>query len=89
MAPFKLPRTAFDPLDLAILEQALASVWDIVQARNPSRDVSKDEELKDALREKLIAVANIHGVSDPETLRGHLLGEVNPRSATDEIGKID
>ena len=63
------------------------SVWDIVQARDPLRDVSKDDELKAALGEKLIALANLHGVSDPETLRGQLLGEADLPSAIDGAGK--
>jgi hypothetical protein len=54
------------------LEQALRDVWQVLQAHDPYKDWNKDPELKRALAETLMALADT-GVVDPEELRSRAL----------------
>jgi hypothetical protein len=74
MGSFRHPKQYFDPLDLEIMERALNAAWRQIKAYKPVDTSQSDEELKSFLAEKLVAIARVHGVSDPETLRSLLLG---------------
>jgi hypothetical protein len=75
MGSFRHPKQYFDPLDLEIMERALNAAWRHIKAYKPVDNARRsDEELKSFLAEKLVAIATVHGVSDPETLRSLLLG---------------
>ena len=58
----------YDPKTLKALAQAFDATWVEVQARDPFRDFERDLELKTALNQKLVALAN-DGVTDPIELR--------------------
>ena len=58
----------YDPKTLKALAQAFDATWVEVQARDPFRDFERDLDLKTALNQKLVALAN-DGVTDPIELR--------------------
>ena len=58
----------YDPKTLKALAQAFDATWVEVQARDPFRDFERDLELKTALNQKLVALAE-DGVTDPIELR--------------------
>ncbi len=78
MGAFRPPKSSFDPLDLEIMERALEFAWNMFKDRWPFRDPSGDDEVRTALSEKLIAIASVQGLSDPETLVGHLVDTAGP-----------
>jgi hypothetical protein len=86
MGSFRHPKQAFDPLDLEIMERALDAAWAIIKARQPLGDQQDDEELRTALSEKLISLAETYGVTDSESLRSLLLGE--PPASPSPISRL-
>jgi hypothetical protein len=50
MSSFRRPRV-FDPLDLEIIDRVFEAAWARVEANNFTRDTSKDDERKKALRQ--------------------------------------
>jgi len=56
MGSFKQP-SAFDPLDLEIIDRAYEAVWAQLEAREPFRDREKDGERGEALRKLVFAFA--------------------------------
>ena len=61
MGSFRRPRV-FDPLDLEIIDRVFEAAWARVEANNFTRDTSKDDERKKALRQWIIALADGHPV---------------------------
>ena len=51
--------SSFNSADLTKLDQAFEVSWAVVQAQDPFRDFSKDDELKVILRQKLFATASV------------------------------
>ena len=70
-------RCDLDPLDLEIVERALADVSVAMKtkhdARNRDVETLDDEALEVALRRELIEIARWNGASDPESLCDLLL----------------
>lgn len=66
--------SVFQPEDLEILEQAFEQTWAVL-ASDPSRDSSKDEDLKAAIRQKLMTIASA-GLIDVEMMRKMVLGSL-------------
>ena len=66
MGSFKYPRV-FNPLDLEIMDRVFEAAWAQVEARDPSRDRSKDGERRDALRKWMFVLAT-PGSVDFDTL---------------------
>ncbi len=58
----------FQPEDLDILDQAFEQTWAMVAEEHPSRDHSKDENLKTSIRQKLLTIASA-GIVDIELMR--------------------
>jgi hypothetical protein len=56
MGSFKHPRF-FDPLDLQIIDLVYEAAWAQLEARDPQRDIAKDDERRELLRKKVFAVA--------------------------------
>jgi hypothetical protein len=56
MGSYKHPHV-FDPLDLQIIDLVYEAAWAQLEARDPYRDTSKDEEIQELLRKKIFAVA--------------------------------
>jgi hypothetical protein len=56
MGSFKHPRF-FDPLDLKIIDLVYEAAWAQLEARDPQRDTTKDDERRESLRKKVFAVA--------------------------------
>ena len=56
MGSFKQP-SAFDPLDLEIIDRVYEAVWAQLEAREPFRDREKDGERGKALRKLVFAFA--------------------------------
>jgi hypothetical protein len=75
MASFRDPKQFFDPLDLEIMERALDAAWATIKAQHAIDDARSEEELRGFFGEKLIAIAKVYGVTDPETMRSQLLEE--------------
>jgi len=73
------PPKSYDEKIRLALEQALKDVWEVLKAHDPHRDWDKDLELKRALAETLMALADA-GVSDLKELRSRTLEnfEFNP-----------
>jgi hypothetical protein len=61
MGAFRWPRV-FDPLDLEIIDRVYEAAWARVEANNFTRDTSKDDERKQALRQWIFALAGGHPV---------------------------
>ena len=70
MGAFRWPRV-FDPLDLEIIRPRLSAAWARVEANNFTRDTSKDDARKQALRQWIFALAGGHPV-DFDTLADRL-----------------
>jgi len=63
------PRLDFyTPKTLAVMDQAFAAIWKILQADDPFRDYGKDGELRIAVGQKLLNLI-ADGVTDPRRLR--------------------
>ena len=58
----------YDPKSLDALGEAFDATWVVLQARDPFRDFERAYELRNALSQKLIALA-ADGVTDPIELR--------------------
>ncbi len=56
MGSYKHPRI-FLPLDLQIVEMVYDAAWTHIVNNDPFRDTTRDEERKEALREKVFALA--------------------------------
>jgi hypothetical protein len=56
MGSFKHPRF-FDPVDLKIIDLVYEAAWAQLEARDPERDTTKDDERRESLRKKVFAVA--------------------------------
>jgi hypothetical protein len=65
MGSYKHPRI-FLPLDLQIVEMVYDAAWTHIVSNDPFRDTTHDEERKEALREKVFALAQ--GSVDFDTL---------------------
>jgi len=82
------PRLDFyPPKTLAVMDQAFAAIWKVLQADDPFRDYGKDGELRIAVGQKLLNLV-ADGVTDPGRLRqltvesllpGHWRAEINDR----------
>ena len=68
---FKLRQ--LDPLDRELIERALENAWRARKGNVPSRELDSDEELEENLRQELIEIALVNGVTDAETLRDILV----------------
>lgn len=68
---------ALDPLDLEILERALDGALASLKEHEARVDLDSDDELEATLRRKLIEIARLNGVNDPETLRDILLAALS------------
>jgi hypothetical protein len=66
------PPRSYDEQTLLALEHAFRDVWAVLKAHDPNKDWDKDSELKKALAEKLIDLADA-GVVDPQELRSRTL----------------
>jgi len=53
----------------------LEAVWAEVVGRNPNRDVSKDEDRRQTLRQRIFATV-FSGVSDADTVRDKVLASM-------------
>lgn len=65
----------YDTTRLMALEMAMNSVWSTLQAHDPLRDWSKDDELKTLLAKKIMAIAET-GVLDPQEVRAKALNDM-------------
>jgi hypothetical protein len=65
-----------DPLDLEILERAFDATWGAIKESRQLTDYDSDEGLEAILRQELIEIACLNGVSDPEALRDSLLARL-------------
>lgn len=72
------PLRAFDPLDLAVLKQALDSAWSEIATSNLIA-LPKDQALKKAVCQKLFSLARTRP-ADPEKLRELLLSAISADS---------
>ena len=61
MGSFNHPRV-YDPLDLEILEYVYEAAWARVEAEGLDRGPSQDDELREALRKWIFAIAYGHPV---------------------------
>ena len=66
------PLRSYDDATLDALEEALKDVWQVLKAHDPYPDWQEDPEMKRALAEKLMALAN-SGVRDSQELRRRTL----------------
>ena len=64
--------SAFDPLDLEIIDLVYEVAWEQVSAREPSRDMAQDEEWQALLRKRVFDLAGSSGV-DFDTLLDRVL----------------
>jgi hypothetical protein len=62
----------YDDEMLAALEEALRDVWQVLKAHDPYPDWQEDLDLKKAVAETLMALAD-SGVRDPQELRNRTL----------------
>ena len=69
--------TAFDPMELEIIERVYNSIWDAIRIADPFRNLRMDEELQASLRRKLFAYAALKGTNDPEALMQTVLESLN------------
>jgi hypothetical protein len=65
MGSYKHPRI-FLPLDLQIVDMVYDAAWAHIVNNDPFRDTARDGERKEALREKVVALAQ--GTADFDTL---------------------
>jgi hypothetical protein len=61
-------KRSFETSPLANLMKAFELSWEVLRSHDPFRDLEKDDDLKLALRGKLLALA-ADGLTDPERLR--------------------
>jgi hypothetical protein len=59
MGSFRGPRF-FDPLDLEIIDRVYESVWAQLEARDPFRDRTQDDQRREALRKHVFDMAHSH-----------------------------
>jgi hypothetical protein len=71
MSYFEPEIGAFQPHEIAILEEAFAAVWEAVEERLPAQ-IDKDE-LRTAVSERLCRIAARHGLNDVAALRSATL----------------
>lgn len=69
MGSYLHPKDNFDLEDLDRIEAAFNNIWSIVVANDPFRDTRTDEELKQGIRHKLCALAQL-GLVDADLLAG-------------------
>jgi hypothetical protein len=62
-----------DPLDLEVLERALASTPDVIKSGLEAAELESDEELERALRRELAEMIRASGESDPDALLDMLM----------------
>jgi hypothetical protein len=62
------PLRSYDDATIDALEEALRDVWQVVKAHDPYPDWQEDPEMKRALAEKLMALAD-SGVRDSQEIR--------------------
>jgi len=62
-----------DPLDLEVLERALASTPDVIKSGLEAAELESDEELELALRRELAEMIRASGESDPDALLDMLM----------------
>ena len=74
MGSYKHPRI-FRPLDLQIVDMVYDAAWAHIVNNDPFRDTTRDGERKEALREKVIALA--HGSVDFDTLLSAVLRNIS------------
>jgi hypothetical protein len=67
-------KSVFDPLDLAIIERVYEAALAQFEAHRASSDSEKDEELKDALRKRVMACAAM-GQFEFDTLYDRVVGQ--------------
>ena len=67
--PTDPPKSAFSNDDLVELEWVFASVCEALEAKHERQD----EEAKACIRRRLFMLACNHGMSDPASLRDHLV----------------
>ena len=65
----------YEPKTLAMMDQALATIWNVVRADDPFRDYANDSELRLAIGQKLLNLV-ADGVTDPSRLRYLTLGSL-------------
>jgi hypothetical protein len=65
----------YEPKTLAMMDQALATIWNVVRADDPFRDEANDSELRLAIGQKLLNLV-ADGVTDPSRLRYLTLGSL-------------
>ena len=75
---FRSLRHKLDPLDQEILERTFYATLAAVKADDSPLDFDNDEGLGAILRRELIEIACSTGVSDPETLKDHLMARLPP-----------
>jgi hypothetical protein len=82
----ELPDDTYETSTLNNLTKAFESTWAVLQAHDPFRDLDKDDDLKLALKGKLLALA-AEGLTDPERLRSLALEDLpltrSPREVSD------
>jgi hypothetical protein len=72
------PRIDFyAPKTLAVMDQAFAAIWKVLQADDPFRDYAKDGELRIAVGQKLLNLV-ADGVTDPGRLRQLIVESLLP-----------
>ena len=59
--------SAFDPLDLEIIDLVYEVAWEQISAREPSRDMAQDEEWQALLRKRVFDLAGSGGVDFLDT----------------------
>ena len=62
-----------DPLDLEVLERALARTPDVIKSGLEAAELESDEELERALRRELAEMIRASGESDPDALLDMLM----------------
>jgi hypothetical protein len=71
MGSFKPPQGAFQPHELAVLQEAFDAVWETIQAHRPSQ--IDNNELKTAVSDRLCQIAAVEGATDAARLRSATL----------------
>jgi hypothetical protein len=66
-------KQAFDPLDLEIIYRVYETAWSEIEADNHLRDVSKDDERKEAFRKRVFALVGT-GPVDFDALYEKVMG---------------
>ena len=64
-----MKRAAFDAATLKLLEEIYELTWVIVEAQHPSRDTTKDNDLRLQLRRKLFYLAGNCDLTDLDALQ--------------------